>query len=176
MGVLLRLGNPQLGHAHLAEVLAQAVRHQIPGEGHLDVGHGGVILGGTHVRQGENLPIEPVKLRVHKHAGDLPGAVGAEIEENDAVVVADGALAVADYGLHELVGHIVGIAAGHRVHGVAVLLALAVDHGVVRLLHPLPALIAVHGVVPAHDGGNPAHADLPAFFHRLGHKILAAGG
>ena len=48
------------------------------------------------------------------------------------------------------------------IHGIAVAHAPAVDHGVVGLLHPVPALVAVHGVVAAHDRGDLPHADLGA--------------
>src|SRR5207245_2710258 len=32
--------------------------------------------------------------------------------------------------------------------------AFAVDHGVVRFLDPVPAIVPVHGVIPAHHGGD----------------------
>src|SRR5699024_4748394 len=102
--------------------------------------------------------------------------LGAEVEEDDAVVVGNDAIAVADHRLHELVGDPGGVGLGHRVHRVRILNALAVDHGVIGLLHPVPALVTVHGVVPAHHRCDLAHADLPALFHRLSHKALAAGG
>ena len=176
MGVLLRLGDAQLGHAHAAEVFAQAVLDRHTGPRHQHVGHGGVILGVAHIGGGEELPLETVKIGIHDGAGDLPCPVGAVVEEDDAVVVADGALAVADHRLHEFVGDAVGVGLGHRVHGVGVVDALAVDHGVIGHLHALPALVAIHGVIAAHHRGDPAHADLGAFVPQLRHEVLAAGG
>ena len=87
VGVLLRFGDAQLGHAHGAEVLAQAVFHRDPGPGHQHIGHGGVVLGVADVGGGEILPLEAVEIRVHNGPGDLPGPVGTEVEENDAVIV-----------------------------------------------------------------------------------------
>ena len=176
MGVLLRFGDAQLGQAHGAEVLAQAVFHRDPGPGHQHVGHGGVILGVADVGGGEILPLEAVEIRVHNGPGDLPGPVGTVVEENDAVVVGDGALRVADHGLHKLVGDIVGIGLGHGVHGVGILDALAVDHGVIGQLHPLPAVVPVHGVIPAHNGGDFAHAQGLALVPAGGDEVPAAGG
>ena len=176
MGVLLRLGNAQLGHAQRAEIFAQAVFHSDPGPRHQHIGHGCVILRIADIGGGEILPLEPVKLRVHNGPGNLPGPVGPVVEENDAVVVGNSALAVTDHRLHKLVRYAVFIALGHGIHGVGILHALTVDHGVVGHLQPLPAFVAVHGVVAAHDGGDLAHADLVALFHALGYKVLAAGG
>ena len=176
MGVLLRFGDAQLGHAHGAEVLAQAIFHGDTGPGHQHVGHGGVVLGVADVGGGEKLPLEAVKLRVHDGTGDLPGPVGAEVEEDDAVVVGNGAVRVADHRLHKLVGDVVFIGLGHGVHRVGILDALAIDHGVVGQLHPLPAVVPVHGVIPAHDGGDFSHAQGPALFLAIGHETLAAGG
>ncbi|MPN23938.1 hypothetical protein SDC9_171331 [bioreactor metagenome] len=119
---------------------------------------------------------EAVKLWVHQGAGDLPRPVGAEIEENDAVVVADGATAVADNRLHKLVGNALFIGVLHRRHKVGVCRrALAVHHGVVCLLHPVPAFVAVHGVVPAHDACDLSDSELTALFHGLCHKIRPGG-
>ena len=177
MGVLLRLGDAQLGETHLTEILAQAVFHGVAGIGHLDVWHGGVVLRVAHECDGEELAGEAVKGRVHQGAGDLPGPVGPEVEKDDAVVVGDGALAVADHGLHELVGDPGGVGGLHSGRGIGVGDgALAVDHGVIGLLHPVPALVAVHGVVAAHDRGDLPHADLGALLYGLGHEVLAAGG
>ena len=45
MGVFLGLGDAQLGHAHLAQILAKAVFHADAREGDEHVRHGRVILG-----------------------------------------------------------------------------------------------------------------------------------
>ena len=60
--------------------------------------------------------------------------------------------------------------------GIRVLDALAVDHRVVGALKTVPALVAVHGVVAAHDGRDLADAELGALFLRLGDEVRAGGG
>ena len=59
--------------------------------------------------------------------------------------------------------------------GVAVLHALTVDERVIGVLEAVPALVAVHRVVAAHDRCDLADADLPALFHGLRHKVAAGG-
>ena len=54
--------------------------------------------------------------------------------------------------------------------------ALAVDHSVIGGLHTVPALVAVHGVVAAHERGDLTNAQLPTLFHRPGHIVHAGGG
>ena len=54
--------------------------------------------------------------------------------------------------------------------------ALTVDHGVIGGFHTVPALVAVHGVVTAHEGCDLTHAQLPALLHRPGHIVHAGGG
>ena len=177
MGVFFRLRNAQLGQAHGTEILAQAVADRETGIGHLHMGHGGVILRGAHEGHGEVLAGEAAEFRVHKGPGDLPGPVGPEVEEDHAVVVGNGAVRIADHRLHEFVGDAVGVGVlhgshRHRVHRGA----LAVNHGVIGGLYPVPALVPVHGVEAAHHRGDLADAQFPALFHRSGHKVGAGGG
>ena len=77
------------------------------GIGHRDIGEGGVILRGTHeVHREEPGPALDVReVLIHEAAGDLPGAVGAEVEENNRVVVPDLGVFGAYHGDHKLVGH-----------------------------------------------------------------------
>ena len=61
---------------------------------------------------------------------------------------------------HELIGD-AGVVRGlDRIGRVGGEGALAADHGVVGLLEPVPPLVPVHGVVPAHDGGDLSNAQL----------------
>ena len=177
VGVFLRLGDAELGHAHFAEVLAQAVVYQYPGERHLHIGHGGVVLRVADIGQGEELPGKAVELGVHQGPGDLPGPVRAEIEEDDAVVVGDGPVGITDHRFHKFVGDALFIGLFYRVHRVGVVNgALAVDHGVIGLFHPVPTLVPVHGVITAHNRGDFAHADFLALGHSLSHEARAGGG
>src|SRR5699024_417940 len=61
MGVLLRLGDAQLGHTLLGDILAKGVLQRLGLVGHLHVGHGGVVLGHAHIAEGEEtlLPLKP---------------------------------------------------------------------------------------------------------------------
>ena len=81
-----------------------------------------------------------------------------------------------DEGNQELVGDAVVVALLDARHGVGVraALGLAVDHGVEGLALALPALVAVHGVVAAVDGGHLAHAVLAHLLFEL-RDIAGAG-
>ncbi len=107
------------------------------------------------------------KVRAHgQRFGHLAAAVGAIVEEDARVILADQAdrvVARVDDGhrLDELVGDaaLIGpLDGGHRIGG---LFARAGDHGELGALDPFPALVAIHRVVAAGDGGDAAHADAP---------------
>ena len=161
VGVLLGLGDAQLGHAQVGDILAHDVGQVHRGIGHLAVGHGGVVLGHADVVDGEAAipPLEAVELVVHEDAGHLAGAVRPEVDEHHRVPFGHAAALAGDAGHHELVGDAVGIAALDALFPVAGLLALAVDKGGVGFLLAVPVLVAVHGVVAAGDGGDLADAD-----------------
>ena len=178
MGVLLRFGDAQLGQAQAADILAKNIGEFFAGVRHGDVGHGGVVLRHTHVDHGNEPPLalHVLEILVHEAAGDLSGPVGAEVVENDGVACLDLAPLGADHRLHELVGDPCVIGLLHGLGGVLLEGALAVGDGVVGPLHPVPALIPVHGVVPAHDRGDLAHAQLLALGLKLLYVPLAGAG
>ena len=177
MGILLRFRDAELGQSQIAEILTQTVADGLTGVGHLHIGHGSVILRGADEGHGEILAGEAVELRVHKGPGDLTGPVRAVVEEDHTVIIGDGAVPVADHRLDELVGDAGGVGILHRCHGQGIDVgALTVDHGVIGGFHTVPALVAVHGVVTAHEGCDLTHAQLPALFHRPGHIVHAGGG
>ncbi len=110
-----------------------------------------------------------------QHAGDLPRAVGAEVEVDADILVANLPDRLAcgvdhDKGNEELIGHAVVVAlldARHRI-GIRAALGLAVHHGVKCLALAFPALVAIHRVVAAVDGGHFAHAVLAHLLLELG--------
>ena len=98
--------------------------------------------------------LEAVELRVDQRAEDLPGAVGAEVGEEQPVAVG-GALVVADHRRRdELVGLAAGVGGLDRRGRGRGLLALAVQDRADRRRDPVPALVAVHGVEAPRDGGD----------------------
>ena len=62
----------------------------------------------------------------------------------------------ADERHDEFVGHILVVRIFHALHGIGILaaFALTVNHGVVCLQNPLPAAVAIHGVVASADAGD----------------------
>ena len=177
VGVFFGLGDAQLGEALFGQILAHDMGEGLGLEGHLHVGHGDVVLGEADVvhRQAAQAALKAGEGVVDKGAGDLPRAVGAEVEEDHGVARRNPAALAGDGGDHELVGHAGGIAFFHDLHRAA-LVALAVYEGGVGLFHPVPAVVAVHGVVAAGDGGDFAHAQLGELLLELLDVALAGIG
>src|SRR6202043_3463209 len=97
-----------------------------------------------------------------ERVGDLAGAVGPEIVEDDRVVVANQAHgrrgwsgATGNYDrLDEFLGEVVLVALLQRGNGIAGFgFRLAVGEGLVGELDALPAVVAIHGVIAADEGG-----------------------
>src|SRR5208282_3427100 len=98
-----------------------------------------------------------------KSARDLAGAIGAEVEVDAGVIVADAgqrlaAVVHADERQDELVGHALVVGILHPLHRIDVgaALAFAFNHRREGFLDALPAAVAVHGVIAAFD-----RSDLP---------------
>ena len=159
MGVFFRLGDAQLGEAQLAEVFPKDVFQLLVGEGHRHVGHGGIVLRGAHEMEGEAPPgpLEAGKGWVHQGAGEFPGPVRAEVEEDNAVSRFQVPPAGTDHRFHELIGD-AGVVGGlDGLEGIGEEGTLSVGHGVVGPLQAVPPLVPVHGVVTAHDVGDLTH-------------------
>ena len=168
MGELLGLGDPELCQAVLREDLTQHVLHAQRREGHggiqplLVPHHGGEVH--PHIR-----PTETGELAVREGMGELAGPIRSEVEENHLIPVPDeipghrsgAGLPVpgqgADHrGHHELIPlpPVVGIPEGGE--GIRGPETLPPDQGIVAQLCPLPAVVPVHGVVPAGNVRDPA--------------------
>ncbi len=98
---------------------------------------------------------EAVEGRVEQRGQDLPRAVGAEIEAEQPVAVAQAGVAGQHRGGHELVRHVARVGGLHGGRGALRALAFSHGDGAPGLLHPLPPVVAVHGEVAARDGGEP---------------------
>ncbi len=200
MGELLGLGDAEVAELVRAENVGEDVVHRLgrDDQGQLVelvvLGHADVVevLWDRGARNGlvERLPSFEVAAALlveaafaGEDAGDLAGAVGAEVEVDADVFIADLADGLAcgvddDEGNEELVGDAVVVVlldAGDGV-GVGAAFGFAVDHGVEGLELALPALVAVHGVVAAVDGGDFADAVLAHLLFELGDVARAGGG
>ena len=178
MGIFFRLRNAKLGQAQFAEILAEDIFQLLVGEGHGDVGHGGVVLCGADEMQGEKptLALELIKVGVHQGAGQLPGPVGAEIVEDDPVPGVEAALPGADHRLHELVGDSLVVGGLNGLQRIIEKVPRAIDHGVIGPLEPVPAAVPVHGVVPSHHIGDLSNAQGLYFLLELADIVPPRGG
>ena len=152
--VFLGLGQAELPQLVLGHPLADGVDDDALGIGG---GHVGIVGVGIldHPQQRRQLglvTLEAVETGLADGLEDLAGAVGAEVHAEEAVTGLQPLVAVDHRGRDELVGLVLGVALAHRGHRVGGALALAEDHRVIGLLDPLPAVVAVHGVVATDDG------------------------
>jgi hypothetical protein len=126
---------------------------------------------------------ELIEIGSGEGVGHLACAVGAKVEEDHRVVIANVSdrlggrfRSVKHYdGLHKLVGDVVGVTllqSGNGIGGPR--FRFAVDDGAIGQFDALPAIVAIHGVVAADERGNFADAQLAHFLLQLADKILAA--
>ena len=173
MSVLLGFCDSELFHAEARDILAHCVGKSLRLERNLNVGHGRVILRHANVGEGEEAvsSLKAVKVGVNQRAGDLTRAVGTEVVENYTVVRLDCRAALYNAGYNKFVGNILLIAVLDRADGALCLNAFAVYHCGVRLFNALPAVVTVHRVVTAHNGGDLAYADFFKLFDCVSHVL-----
>ncbi len=112
--------------------------------------------------------LESGKRRVGQRAGHLARTVGAEIHEHAHIAIVHARSFSArgrDRGrFHEFIILSACISSFQRRDGIRRhVFAFTLRNEIVRGLYALPALITVHRVIAADDGGNTARARLPAF-------------
>ena len=91
MGVLLRLGDMVLGKPRVGEHVGQHVFRELLGEGHRRRDLRIVLREAHEMHARPRLARKTGEVGVGEGAGDLAGAVGAEVEEHDRVPVAHAA-------------------------------------------------------------------------------------
>ena len=159
VGVLLGLGNAELGHAQIGDIFAERVLQALRLEGNFYARNGSVILRHADVVDLRLYALKAGELRINERTGDLTRTVGTEVCEDDRVVVFDGCALGYDNRNNELVGYAVCVGLLHRLVSGSSVLALAECDSVVCLLYTIPAVIAVHRVVTAGYGCNAADLD-----------------
>ena len=158
MGILFRLSYAQLLQPGPADDLAQGILQILGGKGHRHI-QGGVVLGHAGVMNPHGPGGKFPEIPVYKGPGDLPGPVGTEVKEDDAVAVLNQPPAIHQGGLEKFIVLPPGVALLHRLNRRDGGMASPIGQAAVGLLHPLPASIPVHGEVAAGDCSHPAGAD-----------------
>ena len=155
----------------------EQVLHRLRREHHRRV-EGRVVLGHLQVADLREIGArEALEVGVQHDLAELPRAVAAEVEEENAVAVGDERprFLHADERGHELVGFLLRVLALHRGHDVVGVGPLAEENQLPRELDALPAVVAVHRVVAADDRRDFARADFLQLGLKLGQVMLAAG-
>ena len=116
---------------------------------------------GRTTRLRSSSPTKLLGLYVRDGVAELTGAVGAKVEEDHGVAVAQRRAPPDDRRLHELVALAASVGRLHGGDGIGGGLSLAVHDRAKGGGDSIPALVAVHGVVAADHGGHLA----PGPFH-----------
>src|SRR5271168_712770 len=162
VGVFFGFGATEVFVLHVRENLGEDLFKFFGGEHVLEPGPVFVVLGHGDVEKifGAIGAGEFVEVRSGQRVGHLAGAVGAEVEEDDGVVIvnqADGGRGCAGAfryhdGLDEFVGDVLLVAALQRGEGIGgARFGFAVDEGAIGEFDALPAIVAVHGVIAADE-------------------------
>ena len=162
MRVLLGLGDVKLAAAGLGDHLGQGRPWPCLGEDDR-VGPALAVLG--HRRQVEQRAAaarEILEAGLGQSAGQLPSAVGTEVEEDRDVPRGD-PVVIADHRRHDELIRVLPLVGGlDRLGGAGRVQAAGVDDRVVGELAPLPAGVAIHRVVAAADRGDTSGLAQPA--------------
>ena len=157
MRIFLGLRHAQLGAPGRRNFLAQQVGH---GLGREQRGHERrervAVMGHAHGGAELDAPVQgkAVEAGIDHRRQDFPHPVGAEVEAQQRVAVLHAGIVADGGGDDEFVGDLLAVGLIDDRGGVGEARSLAFRHRQVGLLHPVPALVAVHGVVAAIDGGD----------------------
>ena len=159
--VFLRFRRTKLRESGGCDDLAEVVPQRLGAEddAHTEVGVGGVVFGeGVVTGLGSDLAIKTIKPGLEKCFAKLAGTVSAEVEPQDDIVITNALLVGIgkDHGQEKLittrVALIRGLNRGARCVGAHL---TAPEHdGIPGEFVAIPALVAVHGIVAADDGGD----------------------
>ena len=97
--------------------------------------------------------------------GELARAIGAKVEEYGCVPWTQPRPSCQHDWLDELVGRAALVALTHRLDRIVRLFAHSSTNRVKGAIRPVPALVAVHRVVAAGDGGDPVGGQLGEIVH-----------
>ena len=157
--VLLGLGNAELGHTQIGDIFAERVLQALRLEGDLHARNSSIVLRHADVVDLRLYALKAGEFRINECTGDLTRTVGAEVCEDDRVVVLDGRALGNDNRNNELVGYAVCVGLLHSLVCGSSVLAFAECDSVVRLLYAIPAVITIHCVVTAGYGCDAADLD-----------------
>ncbi|CCK00078.1 hypothetical protein BN130_2823 [Cronobacter malonaticus 507] len=169
MRVLLGFRNAQLGFVMFRHPLAESIQQR----------GWRVSAGGADIRRilrqhdkirelHDFLTAKAFEIAVYKCAGYLARAVGAEVHENQRVTIfhcGRGFAFATNHGrFNEFIVFITRVGGFKACHGVwRFILAFRQRQQVVRLLHAVPAVVAIHREITANNRGDAAFADFGKF-------------
>ena len=148
MSVLLGFSDMVLAKAGRRQNISKDVLREFLLECHRRI-EVGIVFGKAHERDVRVLAaIEAIEIILDESAGDLTCAIGTEVEEDDRIALFHATIDKGN-GDDELVGDIVLVRSLHCLRRSSLEHRCRMDNRVVRKLHALPTVIAVHRIISA---------------------------
>ena len=121
---------------------------------------------------------ETLEIGVQHHLAQLPRAVAAKVEEENAIALGDerARLLHTDQRGHEFIGLLYAVFVVHRFHHIIRVSAFAEENQLPRLFHALPTVVAIHREVAANHRRDLSCADLLQLGLEHGEIMFAAVG
>ncbi len=165
MRIFLGLSDADLGATRSGDRLAQGHGQIVLAEEHVHIPVGGVVLRHGDIVQLQRLHAELGEGGLGERLGDLPAAVGSEVEADHYVTIGDGGYRRTGFIRHrmgpdEFIRNAFRIASVEGLQRVSNRGAAPMDQQVIGQLHALPPLVPVHGIVPADHAGYPGRLPL----------------
>ena len=157
MGVFFGFGKAKLAAPMAGHPMPKGVFYRLGGEHHIDefIMQGRVFGHAGHRRQFRPPPgFAHIEARLSQGAQYLPGAVRAKIQKQQTVTILHAGVIANHRRADEFITFTCSIGRLNRRRGGFCRYTLTIDHQLKRLLHPLPAVVAVHRVKAANHRGN----------------------
>ena len=153
MRIFLGLGNVELLHALLCDILAKCVLYILLVKEDVDTCKLGIVWSHTVILQtGDSVHTLGRHILLCEHNSKLLCTVVAVVEEDDSITLAYAAVEVCIHDrLDELVSHALFIRLLDSSNHISRFLALTVNDKVVSNLYTLPTLVTVHSIITAND-------------------------
>ncbi len=163
MRVLLGLGGMELPKTRVGQDIRKHAARQVLGERHRCRDRRVVLSQADEVDVRDARTRKAGEVRIDERPGDLAGAIGSEVEEDDCIAVLDAHARLTgrrhEDRFHELVGHAARVRGPDGVDRVSAHGRFCLHDRTPRALDPLPSVVAIHRVVAAHDAGDGTNTD-----------------
>jgi len=179
MGIFFRFGNPYLLQSGTGNNLPKRIGHIVLIEDNPHSLEGVIITGHGIILQRQRLHAQFRHIFLGQHHSNLTKPVRTVIDTDDHIPLLNQSYRTTVLGNHhreyELIGYLRSIGSTDCFHSILKSGSLTGNKQVIGLLHPFPAFVPIHGIVPANHRGDAGGRFLEVFC-KSRHKALSAPG